>query len=280
MQTLTLMELSNMDFSIRNISALYWAWSDGDVTSYTSSGRVKNLLYYMIKGHREYSTDDNLILHLYDSDIIFIPDGYCYLSKVTLTKENEKSTGIGIAFDLYDQNGEQIRINEPLKIVATDSDGSYLDLFNNVLEAVTRPTVIKIRAKANLYVFFNKIASTMLKTEYLLTHFNDIFPAIEQIEKCPEINVSISELAQLCHMSESSFRRKFKQYSNGISPLAYRNRIRIMKAEELCTNTSYTIEMAAQLLGFCDAAHLCRMYNQYTGKTLKRKCQRMHTYPN
>ncbi len=269
MQTLTLTELTNIDFSIRNISALYWAWSDGDVTSYTSSGRIKNLLYYMIKGHRQYSTDDNLVLHLYDSNIIFIPDGYCYLSKVALNKEGEKSTGIGIAFDIYDDNHELIRINEPLKIVATDNDGSYLNLFNNVLEAVTRPTAIRIRAKANLYTFFDKIASTMLKSEYLLTHFSDISPAIEQIEKFPEKNISINELAKLCHLSESSFRRKFKQYSNGVSPLAYRNRIRVMKAEELCMNTSHTVEMAAQFLGFCDAAHLCRVYKQYTGKTLK-----------
>jgi transcriptional regulator GlxA family with amidase domain len=96
-------------------------------------------------------------------------------------------------------------------------------------------------------------------------------PAIEQIERRPEENMSVKELTQLCCLSESSFRRKFKAYSHGISPLAYRNRLRVLKAKQLCTITACTIERAAQILGFCDAAHLYRIYKQYTGKTSKQR---------
>jgi mannose-6-phosphate isomerase class I len=125
-----------------------------------------------------------------------------------------------------------------------------------------------IWAKPGAKLVYGLIPGTT-KEEYKAKYFRDIQPAIDRIELYPEINTSISELSKLCNMSESSFRRKFKQYTNDISPINYRNRIRIMKAEELCNNSSYTIEEAAMKLGFCDAAHLCRLYKQFTGKTLK-----------
>lgn len=270
MQTLTFTDLARKDFSIMNISALKLTWRDGDVDNYTNRGRIKNIFYYMISGHREYSVNGELILHLRDSDIIFIPNGYHYYSEVVMENKEEGSTGIGITFELYDRNGEELYIDEPMKIVANDNDMSYLELFERILESATWPNTGSLRAKASLYSFFDAITSDLQKEAYLRKHFADISPAIEQIERHPEENMSSRELAQLCCLSESSFRRKFKRYSNGISPLAYRNRLRVMKAEEMCTSTTCTIERAAQILGFCDAAHLCRVYKQYTGETLKR----------
>ena len=269
MQTLTFTELARKDLSIINISALKSTWRDGDVDNYTRRGRIKNILYYMINGHREYSVNGELVLHLHDADIIFIPNGYHYYSEVIMENKEKGSTGIGITFELYDRNGEELYIDEPLKKVANDSDESHLKLFERILESAMWPNTNSLRAKASLYSFFDAITSDLKKETYLKKHFTDISPAIKQIEKHPEENVSIKELAQLCCLSESSFRRKFKQYSNGISPLAYRNRLRVMKAEEMCTSTTCTVERAAQIFGFCDAAHLCRMYKQHTGKTLK-----------
>ena len=269
MQTLTFMELSKNDFSIMNISALKLTWRDGDIDNYTSRGRIKNIFYYMINGHREYIVNGELVLHLRDADIIFIPNGYHYYSKVVMDSTDEGSTGIGITFDLYDRNGEELYIDEPLKIVADDRDKSHLELFERILESIMWPNTERLRAKASLYSFFDAITSDVQKEAFIKKQFADISLAIEQIEKYPEENMSIKELANLCCVSESSFHRKFKQYSNGIPPLAYRNQLRVMKAKEMCTSTTCSIERAAQILGFCDAAHLCRTYKQYTGKTLK-----------
>lgn len=178
-------------------------------------------------------------------------------------------TGYNITFDLFDKNGEEIYISDSIKLYTDDMHKHYLELAYQIQNSILCPISNLVRAKANLYKFFDIITTDKDEEEYKAKYFRDIQPAIDRIELYPEINTSISELSKLCNMSESSFRRKFKQYTNGISPVNYRNRIRIMKAEELCNNSSYTIEEAAMKLGFCDAAHLCRLYKQFTGKTLK-----------
>jgi AraC-like DNA-binding protein len=223
----------------------------------------------MTNGRREYYVDGKLFLHMYSSSMIFIPNGFRYCTRVTMDDKSDICTGYNITFDLFDKNGEEIYISDSIKLYTDDMHKHYLELAYQIQNSILCPISNLVRAKANLYKFFDIITTDKDEEEYKAKYFRDIQPAIDRIELYPEINTSISELSKLCNMSESSFRRKFKQYTNGISPVNYRNRIRIMKAEELCDNSSYTIEEAAMKLGFCDAAHLCRLYKQFTGKTLK-----------
>ena len=97
----------------------------------------------------------------------------------------------------------------------------------------------------------------------------DIAPALKLMERHPEKNFTNAELAHMCHVSESSFLRKFKLYSGGITPARYRNNIRIMRAEEY-VNSDNTLEHIAQTLGFYDAAHLCKAYKKHTGHSPKK----------
>ena len=98
--------------------------------------------------------------------------------------------------------------------------------------------------------------------------FDDIFSAISAIENEPQKNISLKALADICHMSESTFLRRFKAYSGGISPIKYRNNIRLMLAGELATS-NMTLSEIADTLGFYDAAHLCKTYKNEKGGTLK-----------
>lgn len=265
----TFKELPYANFSIENIIVCNWIWKHNDIDDYSINGRKKNLLYYMTNGKREYYVDGKLLFRMYSSSMIFIPNGFRYCTKVVMDDENDICTGYNVTFDLFDENGKEIYINEPIKLFADDTHKHFLELAYQIQNSVLRPTPNLVRAKSCLYKFFDIITTDKDEEEYKARCFKDIQPAIERIELYPEINTPVSELSKLCNMSESTFRRKFKQYTNGISPIIYRNRIRIMKAEELCNNSSYTIEEAAIKLGFCDAAHLCRLYKQFTGKTLK-----------
>ena len=76
--------------------------------------------------------------------------------------------------------------------------------------------------------------------------------------------VTIQRLANLCHMSERTFCRRFRE-ETGVPPIAYHRMLRIRKAGELLSSGICTLEYVAEALGFTDAAHLSRCFFRETG---------------
>ncbi|MBE7049895.1 MAG: AraC family transcriptional regulator [Ruminococcaceae bacterium] len=79
-------------------------------------------------------------------------------------------------------------------------------------------------------------------------------------------DISISELASMCNLGECMFRRCFKA-ETGISPIKYRNKLRIEKAYELLTNESHSISDVMEMTGFYDASYFNKTFKHYIGKS-------------
>jgi transcriptional regulator GlxA family with amidase domain len=93
---------------------------------------------------------------------------------------------------------------------------------------------------------------------------NSIKPAVEYIERNSDREFSISDLAQMCLLSESRFYALFKNTMR-CSPIAYRNNIRIQKAVNLL-ESDFTIEEIAAKLGFSSAVYFRRVFKDTMGK--------------
>jgi len=75
---------------------------------------------------------------------------------------------------------------------------------------------------------------------------------------------SIDALARMCSLSPTSFRRSFQE-CKGMSPVEYRNRLRIRKAAELLKSGRYTVSEAADQVGIRDISYLGKLFRRYTG---------------
>ena len=93
-----------------------------------------------------------------------------------------------------------------------------------------------------------------------------IAKAIKFIEANYLDDFSITELAKMCNLGECMFRRVFKS-ETGISPLKYRNRLRIMRAYELLVSEACSVTKAMELTGFYDASYFNKTFKAYTGKS-------------
>ena len=82
---------------------------------------------------------------------------------------------------------------------------------------------------------------------------------IDYIENNLSYDISVKELAKLCNMSASNFRRIFTKYS-GVSPMEYKNILRIAKAKELLRNTNISITEIAEQLGFYDSSYFTKVF--------------------
>ena len=258
-------ELCSASFAFTNVFANYSLWKEQDAYDYESQGRVKNLLYYQISGSRGYYRSGTPLVTLTKSDILFIPEGCRYYTDVPTAG----GAGIGISFDLLTPGGEPLRIKEDLRLLHSDGNGALLRHCQNVLFCINHPGDCTLMLNCELFQLFSALFSephTHLRENKA---YMDLKPAIDAIELTPEISYSTGELAKLCFISESTFLRKFKQFSGGATPVQYRNNIRFMMAEEL-VGTSKSLSEIAELLGFYDAAHLCHAYRREKGKTLKK----------
>ncbi|MDD2868465.1 AraC family transcriptional regulator [Neomegalonema sp.] len=78
--------------------------------------------------------------------------------------------------------------------------------------------------------------------------------------------VPTAELAQLAGLSESWFAHAFKQ-ATGETPLQWRIRLRVERAQEALRDPALSLAEAAALTGFADQAHLTRAFRAQTGRT-------------
>ena len=264
---ITLNDLLHTECQITDITAVFV--SDlSSIIDYTKNGRFKNLLYYCIKGPREYYDESmQYLFTLAEKDVLFISDKTKYVSKM-ISSIGEKQ-GICLCFNVKDQDGNIVKITDEFRLLTNDADGFYFKKINGVYLNVLRNHDTLMGIKACFLDILNSLLNSNVEKD--TKEFKELYPAVSFIEAHPENNATMKELANMCCISESSFFHKFLKYSGGISPQKYRNRIRIMRAEEMANDDNFTIEGIAETLGFYDASHLCRCYKKATGRTLKGK---------
>lgn len=92
--------------------------------------------------------------------------------------------------------------------------------------------------------------------------YKQVLPAINYIAKEYHREVTVTELAELCHMSPSLFFRSFKE-GIGMPPIAYLHAVRVKVAEALLCATNESIETVAHTVGYTATSSF---YRQFTEK--------------
>lgn len=88
--------------------------------------------------------------------------------------------------------------------------------------------------------------------------------AIEYVDANYANTFRIADLAQVCHMSETHFRRIFQEKMN-MTPVEYVNFVRIRKACELIDKTDISMEEVAGKVGFVTPSTFNRNFRRIVG---------------
>jgi AraC-like DNA-binding protein len=79
-----------------------------------------------------------------------------------------------------------------------------------------------------------------------------------------EENPSISKLAKLCNISEVYFRKQFKAHV-GVSPLEYRNSLRLSRARSYLEYGEISVQEISDTLGYSTVSHFIKEFKNYYG---------------
>lgn len=256
MKVIPYYELSEYNFSVEVLHVLKQVWNDEHIYSCLNNPKNANLFMYLDNCEAEYTDNFGNVFFAKSKSLIYIPDGYGY--KIKLTPYGAGTT-IGIKFSMVDEKGEKFILSDKIKVFDKED---FKDYVYSIESAIKGSNFFYARIKSDIYNILAKISEDRKIPE----KYRIIKDGIDALEKDIMSDLTISDIAKMCNISEIYFRRLFKEYS-GFSPMEYRMKSRIEIAKKHIEYDEFSIFEIAELSGFKDTSYFCRQFKKYTGIT-------------
>lgn len=248
------------------IVAHKFTMKSGEVCDYID-GRKFCGLVYCIDGEAVYCTSHGEKLVIKSGDVLFVSANTQYSVR---TKCQFRHYTVNFYANAKKSRGEKAvcLLSQKDIVVLREKSNAY---FAHIFEKICSCWVAK-------YPGYTMAATGLLYellSQFLLRKYFDksqdmnmlrILPAKEYIEQNFLLRMNIDMLANMCNMSRTNFRRAFLQ-SVGISPMAYRASICVLRAKDLLLCEIYSVNEVGRMCGFDDANYFCRFFKRHVGIT-------------
>ncbi|MBQ4156121.1 MAG: helix-turn-helix transcriptional regulator [Clostridia bacterium] len=202
----------------------------------TITSRVSSTFLYIENGEYIYQFKNNEF-KVCSGETLFLPRGSNYEYEVV----SENAHCFQVEFNIKSLENE-FEFNKPFVINAQNSE-KIENLFSSLLTNFRNSQQGLIKCYAIVLDLLTLVDNQNEKVK------SKIHPAIEYIEQNYTLDFSISHLARLCKISESQLRRLF-QSELGVSPLKYRNSLRIKEACALLKSGELNVSEVSEILKF------------------------------
>ena len=258
----TLSQLIYSDFDLKNITVNKVTAPYFNEVNYLEKGRTQNLLHFMVSGGREYLVN-NQRFTVPAGSVLFIPDKTAYCTKI-VDSDKENYSGISICFDMVQSPHEKLIITSDVYYEWGGNISKVIDYFKDIEQMFSDSSMSVLRLKVKLFQLIYSLCGSDINTS---RNSDLIKPALVFIAEHYNENLPVSVYAEKCRISESYFRKKFLECT-GMSPLDYRNELRLNEAKRMYQK-NYNLQEIAEKVGFNDAGYLSKVYKRYTGSSLK-----------
>ena len=239
-----------------NVYGFYLRWTKQSFFSYLTTPRPNHGLMYILcdRVHIEYP--DGEVDTFEKGNIIYIPEGIYY--RVKFSGESEPLDALLVNFSVLGDLPPCRRV----KKVKSDATVDYTEPFYKIISLYTQKKNYRYGVMEQFYRLLDKISSHMEKKT--TSEHEDILPAIIYANSHINERIYIPELARLCLLSETVFRKRFSACT-GKTPTNYITDLKIEKAKELLKSSDITIEAIVTELGFYDSAHFHKVFKRRSG---------------
>ena len=226
-----------------------------------SSGRRVWGVSYAIGGEAEYRFSSGARYKIRAGDVVYLPANTAYT--IVNVGEYHHYT---VNFTLHTEHSDPIFEGEEIIILFGDTR-YYASAMRAIVELwQKRAPGYEMRTVAMLYELISSFAEQKRSTVSLGHAYMRLLPAKEYIDADPTRVRTIEELASLCNMSKTTFRRSFLS-TFGQTPMRYRDTRIVALAKEKLLSGFYSVSEVAEALGFEDASYFGRFFKKNTGKT-------------
>ena len=262
MKKISLFELYSLNFNIMNLTVIKQFWRSQKIFDCIGNPKRYNTFVYLNGCNAEYTLKNGEVIKAESGSVIYTPLGSEYKVKFYGFKSKNSCT---IGVNLILQNTKKTSFILSDNIMFFDDDNSnYKALFDQINRYNSAPLVCNGKIKSIIYdllFHLSEDAREDVRDKYAI-----ISKGIDYLENDVRQELQISEIAELCNVSEVYFRKLFKEYS-GSTPSEYRIKTKIHKVKAYLRTTNLTIAEIAERLNFTDASYLIKIFRELEGIT-------------
>ncbi|MBR7133341.1 MAG: helix-turn-helix domain-containing protein [Clostridia bacterium] len=237
----------NSEFSVNKVGFVS-VMRDENFTFEYKNGKELNSFIYVENGELEfYFYETKKRIKTEKGTLLFIPKAFPYKTKYLKNKTKIKT----IIFDLS-RTDVSFCSSLPFHKISPD----IRKIFSSISSYNANHILFLI---SKIYEIFYCIQNEGLN---ISSKYKKILPAINEITNKYFENRKICYYADMCDMSESNFRKVFKEYK-GVSPIEYRNILRCAEVSKMLNSGEFTVTEAAFLVGFNNMSFFYEAYNKY-----------------
>lgn len=252
--------LSAPKFTVHNIDTVN-ATRNKDYKYSYKNGRSKHGFVYITHGSLDECFLDKEYgeIPIRSGEVIFIPKDVRYIGYY-----REDNTEVKIVqFDISEGELPEY-LRAPMKIDIPNLCEMIDAFFDPVRSNASRHPFYYL---SNMYYLLWNIDEHYTK---IPTKYKKLRPALYELSESYYKSEPISYYSELCQMSEANFRRVFREYT-GMSPIEYRNDLRLSNAKAMLSSLQYNVTEAAEACGFSNLSFFIRLYKNKFGYTPKKE---------
>ena len=215
---------------------------------------------YILNGRASFFVQDGCV-EAHARDRVYVPRGTAYSSHWHF-----ESDFVVVDLSLCDADGKKISFGDAPCILFHDEFCVYDGLLRELADKKDEKDPFNWLERTSLCLKFLCEMARDTKTPKTEDKHGRIKDAVTYLENNFAKDFSIDELARVCYLSPTSFRRQFFECM-GTSPVDYRNSLRIRRAAELLKNGKLTVSEAAERVGINDVKYFGKLFRRYIGTT-------------
>lgn len=252
------------DFCVSDITLISGVRPSGRTIDHSMVGRSNNGILFIFCGEACFWMQNKQQITVKTGELLFIPKACKYIMQYTAPS----TTFVLINLEMFDKKGNDFLLSKNIEILARDDACTRITPIMAQLEMCGASQALTARFRRKELVY--KLLGEVYRIGSLPSLSNQGYPQIRAgvllLEQSFLENLPVIRFAEASGVSISLFRSLFgKQY--GMSPIQYRNRLRIDRAAVILSEGSCTVSEAAYACGFENIGYFCRCYKKITGET-------------
>ncbi len=249
------------DILIQNIVVISGIRLCGRTIDMLKNGRRSHGLLYIWNGEATFYLDGGKTIKAINGQLLYLPKAAKYKMQYTA----DSTTFAVINFGLAKESIDIFQAKEITVLTNNDPQHTIANIMAKLEVCGASQSFSGQFRKKEL--FYRLLAFIHGNDPYIENHhYPRIATGVMLLKQTYLENLPIEVFAKQSNISVSSFRQLFsKQY--GMSPLQYRNRLRIQRARQMLEYDSCTVAEVAYANGFENIGYFCRCYKKITGET-------------
>ena len=235
-------------------------WSDSNYFAFISSGKKAWRTIY----HSYEVTEGDILFIKKGANLThqFFDDGFCAI--FIFIPDDFIRNFLNKNADLMDEKQKDISSQDAVLSLKSDELlKNYYHSIQSYLFLPEQPTkqLVALKFEELLLSLFSSDAHRELTDYFISLCQNQLYHLSRVMEQNFAYNLKLEELAQLCHMSLSTFKKSFKAYYHA-TPAAWLKQRKLDRALHQLLTSDISINQIGFENGFEDTSHFIRVFKQ------------------